>query len=73
MNLWNEIWGCVNYLNIPYDTIMDMPVYVRKFWIQKHNMQNEAQNKENSTGSGKEIDGIGINAYAQIEQNSKKQ
>ena len=46
MNFWDEIYGCVNYLNLPYDTVMNLPVYVRKFWIKKHNRQVEEEQAE---------------------------
>ena len=69
-NLWEELWGCVNYLKIPFETVMSMPVYIRKFWILKH---NEATNQRNSGQEGKTttIDGQSINAYAQIEQGNR--
>lgn len=69
-NLWEELWGCVNYLKIPFETVMSMPVYIRKFWILKH---NEATSQQNSGSGGKtaSIDGQSINAYAQIEQGNR--
>ena len=68
--LWDELWGCVNYLKIPFDTVMTMPVYIRKFWIIKH---NEVNNQNNIHGNGKtnSIDGAVINVYAQTEQGNK--
>lgn len=69
----DEIWGCVNYLKIPYDTVMyNMPVYIRKFWIMKHNetVANENASKA-SGGNGNTIDGQAINTYAQLEQSNK--
>lgn len=69
-NLWEELWGCVNYLKIPFETVMSMPVYIRKFWILKH---NEVTSQQNSGSGGKtaSIDGQSINAYAQIEQGNR--
>ena len=64
--LWNEIYGCVNYLKIPYDTVMTMPVYVRKFWIMKHNEENKQQT-ESKTNT---IEGQSINNYARLEQSN---
>ena len=68
--LWDELWGCVNYLKIPYNTVMTMPVYIRKFWIMKH---NEVTSQQNSSGDGKTntINGAALNAYAQLEQNNR--
>lgn len=70
---WNEIFGCVNYLNLPYDTVMNMPIHIRKFWIEKHNKNAEeaeeaAKNKDGSSSIG----GEAINSYALLEQNKQK-
>lgn len=68
--LWDELWGCVNYLKIPFETVMSMPVYIRRFWILKH---NEVNSKDNTPGNDKptSVDGQAINAYAQIEQGNR--
>lgn len=68
--LWDELWGCVNYLKIPFDTVMKMPVYIRKFWILKHNEVN-SQEKKPDNGENKTISGQQINSYAQMEQNNR--
>ena len=73
MNFWNEIYGCVNYLNLPYDTVMNLPVYVRKFWIKKHNMAIEeervqAEQAKLGKSAGDMISGEGLNAFAEQEQ-----
>lgn len=68
--LWDELWGCVNYIKIPYETVMNMPVYVRKYWIKKH---NEANNPDKQNGGNtKSIEGFAINSYAEIEQSNQK-
>ena len=41
MDLLNEIWGCVKYIKLPSDTVMNMPVYARKQWIPKYNAEME--------------------------------
>jgi hypothetical protein len=73
MNFWNEIYGCVNYLNLPYETVMNLPTYVRKFWIKKHNHTVEEEKAEEERaklgmGSGDLISGEGLNAFAEREQ-----
>ena len=68
--LWDELWGCVNYLKIPYDTLMTMPVYIRKFWILKHNEVSSQNNMPNGDKNNT-IDGTAINSYAQMEQNNR--
>lgn len=68
-SFWNEIWGCVNYLNLPYDTVMNLPIYIRKFWIQKHNRQAEEDKIEvENNSASKKIGGVALNAYAMVEQ-----
>lgn len=72
--LWDEIFGCVNYLKIPFDTIMSMPVFVRKYWIMRHNEKQEEIKKSNENPNGKSgsIEGNALNAYAEMEQSNNK-
>ena len=71
-SFWNEIYGCVNYLNIPYDTVMNMPIYVRKFWIQRHNRQAEEEEaSREAQKDGSVVGGEALNAYAKVEQNKQ--
>ena len=58
----------VNYLNLPYETVMNMPIYVRKFWIQKHNKMAEEREQSTNSGNGKTITGEALNDFAAIEQ-----
>ncbi len=73
---WEEIWGCVNYIKLPYETVMSMPVQNRKIWIQRHNLENEIAQKRmeeaRENGNGK-VGGVGINSYAGIEQQKGKE
>ena len=66
--LWDELWGCINYLKMPYDTVLQMPVYIRKFWILKHNEVNQNSKNENSDSNSTTVNGIALNTYAQMEQ-----
>lgn len=72
-DFWDEIFGCVNYMKLPYETVMNMPVYIRKLWINRHNQrcqeEKEAYNKENG---GYQKSDISINAYAKLEQQNKR-
>jgi hypothetical protein len=38
-----ELWGCFKYIGIPMDTLMNMPIADRKFYIMLHN-KTEGQN-----------------------------
>lgn len=69
--LWDEIWGCVNYVKIPYETVMyEMPVYIRKYWIKRHNEANDPG--KHNDGKPKTVDGAALNAYAEMEQSNLK-
>lgn len=73
MAFWDEIWGCVKYIKIPYDTVMSMPIQNRKLWIQKHNSEQEEIQKSAERGkNGQMISGEGINTYASLEQKKQK-
>ena len=64
-------------MNIPLETIYSMPVMDRKFFIRKHNEAVKQENEayEQASGNGKEtnIDGVGINSYAKLEQQKKRE
>ncbi len=49
-SFWDEIWGCVKYIGIPYDTLLDMPIQDRKVWIMKHNKANSESQDGDSGG-----------------------
>ena len=73
----DEIWGCVNYIKgMTYETVMSMAVYKRKYWILKHNMEQQQQQEEyeNMKNGGKtaSVGGSAINSYAALEQGNGK-
>ena len=70
-NLTDEIWGCVKYVGIPYDTVMRMPIHVRKYFIRKHNEEQETKNGSYSYGS-RHISGEALNKYASMEQSNNQ-
>lgn len=65
---WEEIWGCVNYIKIPYDTVMKMPVQNRKILIQRHNYEGEKRSMEAEEKNRGTVAGEALNAYAAQEQ-----
>ena len=68
-SFWNEIYGCVNYLNLPYDTVMNLPIYIRKFWIKRHNRQVEEEERgSEAENDAKRVGGEQLNGYAFLEQ-----
>ena len=52
---------------------MNLPIYIRKFWIKRHNQQanEERESSDNEAAAGK-VGGVALNAYAKIEQGSEK-
>lgn len=77
-NFREEIWGCYKYIGIPIETIYSMPIQERKFYIQRHNLEQKREEEtmranESQTSSSKEnvMDGEALNAFAQKEQEKK--
>jgi hypothetical protein len=68
--LTDEIWGCVKYVGLPYDTIMKMPIHVRKYFIRKHNEEEGKASSSNSTT--RHISGEALNKYASMEMNNAR-
>lgn len=67
--LKDEIWGCAHYMKIPMETVMKLPVQDRRYFIQKHNEEQEGIRKMYSKKQGNSInDGETINEYARLEQ-----
>ena len=73
--LKDEIWGMFRYIGIPMETIMAMPIQDRRYYIQRHNMEQEGykEAKERSEGKGGFNSYNGdINAFAEMEQSNAK-
>lgn len=69
----DEIWGCVKYIGIPYETVMKMPVRQRKEWIRRHNNeQDNIKKKENNSSGSHSITGSALNKYAAMNQSMDK-
>lgn len=71
----DEVYGCVKYLEIPYETVMKMPIRQRKDWIRRHNheqsqLDSAVKKRRNQlNGSTQTIEGDDLNVYARQEQN----
>lgn len=72
--MWEELWGCVHYLKIPYDTLIKLPVRIRKYWIMRNNQEAEREKAEleNSSTSTEKISGVALNSYAKVEMDNMK-
>lgn len=73
-NLLDEIWGCFKHIGMPWDMIMKLPIQDRRAMIHKHNMEQDAVNKEynNTNGNTRTYEGESINTFAQMEQSNLK-
>lgn len=67
-----EIWGCYKHIGIPFETIYSMPIQDRKYYIMKHNQEQEEYKSKNSSRNGTQISGESINQYASITQQNIK-
>lgn len=72
-NLQDELWGCFKYIGMPWDMIMSLPIQDRRYFIQKHNAEQDALSSQNSNkGNVRTYEGSAINAFAKNEQNNRK-
>ena len=54
-NFKEEIWGCFKHIGIPLETVMNMPISDRKFYIMMHN-RTESGGSTNSERSQEKPD-----------------
>lgn len=65
--LLDEIYGCFKYIGIPIDTVMNMPVQNRKYFISRHNRDTDELNKKHSSESKSiSVGGENTQTYTQI-------
>ena len=72
--LKDEIWGMFKHMGIPMETVMSMPIQDRKYYIQKHNYEQEGISREMENrrqGNTNTIVG-NVNEFAKQEQINKK-
>lgn len=71
--LKDEIWGCTHYMKIPMETVMKLPIQDRRYFIRKHNEEQQGIRDAYEKKSGsKTTDGEAINQYARLEQENRK-
>ena len=70
--LLDEIYGCFKYIGIPIDTIMNMPVQNRKYFISRHNHDTDELNRKYSNNNSINITGEGTSQYTQMSLNDYK-
>jgi hypothetical protein len=64
--LLDEIYGCFKYIGIPIDTVMNMPVQNRKYFITKHNYECEEMNKKYGNEKSVNVSGESTMSYTQM-------
>ena len=72
--LKDEIWGMFKHIGIPMETVMSMPIQDRRYYIQKHNHEQEAHTtaETQSKNSGTNKISGDINEFARMEQANAK-
>lgn len=63
-SLKDELFGCFKYVGIPFDILDRMPTRDRKYYIMKHNNDNDKLSKESGTSKTTEA----IDRYTDITQ-----
>ena len=60
-------------MKLPMETVMKLPIQDRRYFIQKHNEEQEGLRTRYERRNGNQIqDGEAINAYARLEQQNLK-
>ena len=70
--LLDEIYGCFKYIGIPIDTVMNMPVQNRKYFISRHNHDCEELNKKYSSDKGATFSGEATSEFTKMSMNDYK-
>ena len=70
--LLDEIYGCFKYIGIPIETVMNMPVQNRKYFISRHNHDTDELNKKYGNDKSVGVTGEATAQYSQISINDYK-
>ena len=64
--LLDEIYGCFKYIGIPIDTLMNMPIQNRKYFISRHNHDIEEMDKKYNNNNSITATGESTKNYTQM-------
>lgn len=64
--LLDEIYGCFKYIGIPIDTVMNMSVQTRKYFISKHNHDTEELNSKYKGNKSVHLSGEATSQFTQM-------
>lgn len=70
--LLDEIYGCFKYIGIPIQTVMNMPVQERKYYISRHNKDCDEQNKKYGESKTITATGEATATYTEISMSDHK-
>lgn len=70
--LLDEIYGCFKYIGIPIQTVMNMPVQERKYFISRHNKDCDEQSKKSGDSKSITTTGEATAAYTEISMSDHK-
>lgn len=62
----DEIYGCFKYIGIPIQTVMNMPVQERKYFISRHNKDCDEMNKKHGDSKSITVTGEATESYSKI-------
>lgn len=70
--LKDEIYGCFKHIGIPIETVYNMPIQDRRYFISKHNAEQQKykEERDRETGGGVTRENGDLNAYAANEQSN---
>lgn len=64
--LLDEIYGCFKYIGIPIQTVMNMPVQTRKYFIARHNKECDDLEHKYHKSNTTTLTGEATSKYTQI-------
>jgi hypothetical protein len=67
--LLDEIYGCFKYIGIPIDTVMNMPIQNRKYFISKHNKDCDEINNKYSNSNSSTLSGDATETFTKMSMN----
>lgn len=70
--LKDEIYGCFKHIGIPIETVYNMPIQDRRYFISKHNAEQQKyrEDREREANGGTTRENGDLNTYAALEQSN---
>ena len=65
-SLMDELYGCFKYIGIPYDTLMNMPIQNRKYFISRHNKDCEELDRKHKGSNSMTLTGEATKEFTEM-------